>query len=488
MVIRVFVALLAVLGLRGVASACEDPVDYGAIPDDGMSDRAAIQAAIDADPFGTVCLGLGRWTVERAPLTAYNRFAAVATHSGTAITGQGPGTVLELVGDQGGGGVSVISIDPGAFGARISDLTIDTSAATNTDEQTHAIQVGSSVCLSPLLGGCLPVLNTRIDRVVFIHPAAAAPSRKGDCVRLLGNSAASQVRRVSLVGGVYSQCARSGVSIQRNVYELSIVGNLFQNATDQDIDSEPTGGVGDLNSDVLISSNIFADDRASSQGDHAVTIGGAGGPMARVVVSNNIFNGRGIRLYRSSDVVISGNVIRADMTAPGSGVIEAGNVTDGLTIIGNTIRRVGAAGPLIRTFPQSGAFPGPLSILSNRLIQGTASDAVYVESTDGVLVASNRVDYLVSASAFTAFSFRATARNTLGVAVRGNTVGAGPGFAVRFTASPWSISDLYVTDNAAATPVGVVCSAAGGAAVGDILSSGNKIGARMCAATFITGD
>lgn len=482
MVVRI-VILLALLFAPRIAAACEDPVAYGAIPNDGVSDRAAIQAAIDADPDGTVCLGVGRWTVDRAPLGSYNRFAAISTHRGTSIRGEGPGTVLELVGDQGAGGVSVISIDPGAVGAEVLDLTIDTTLATNTDEQTHAIQIGSSVCLPAVFGGCLPVLNTRIHGVTFNHPPAVAPARKGDCVRLLGNTPASQVRRVSLVGGVYSSCARSGVSIQRDVYELSIVGNLFQNATDQDIDSEPSGG--GLNTDIVISGNVFADDRATSQGDHSVTIGGSGGPMQRVVISDNIFRGRGIRLYRAADVVISGNVIDAEAVIPGSGVIEAGNVADGVMIEGNSIRRTGVTGPLIRTWPQSGAFPGPVMVRGNRLVQGTVSDVVYMETTDRASVIDNLIEYTVAASAFTAISFRGTSRATSGVVASGNKiVAASLGYAVRLTGSPYALSDIQVTDNVSTTPIGVVCSGT----VGEILTGGNKIGARSCAATFVTGD
>src|SRR4051795_2644335 len=129
---------------------CFNPVDYGAVANDGANDRVAVQAAIDAATGaggGTVCLNSGRWTVDRAPNGSYDRAAALSTHGAhLTLSGTGPGTVIELPGDQGGAQTSVISLDPGASDITIQGLTIDTAAATNTDEQTHAIAIGSGVC------------------------------------------------------------------------------------------------------------------------------------------------------------------------------------------------------------------------------------------------------------------------------------------------------------------------------------------------------
>ena len=54
-----------------------------------------------------------------------------------AIRGTGPGTVLEVVSDQGAATTWVIALDPDATDITIADLTIDTSGMTNTEEQTH---------------------------------------------------------------------------------------------------------------------------------------------------------------------------------------------------------------------------------------------------------------------------------------------------------------------------------------------------------------
>src|SRR5690349_14982187 len=125
------------------AGGCFDPKDFGAIPNDGLSDRVAIQNAMDAATSaggGTVCLSAGHWTLDRAPIGSYDRFAALSTHAPHLdFTGNGPATELDVVGDQGGSDVAAISLDPGASDITIERLTIDMSRTTNTSVQTHAI-------------------------------------------------------------------------------------------------------------------------------------------------------------------------------------------------------------------------------------------------------------------------------------------------------------------------------------------------------------
>jgi hypothetical protein len=62
------------------------------------------------------------------------------------ISGEGPSTVLRIGGDQGGSDTYVVALDPGASYIRLRDFVVDTSGMTNTDEQTHAIAIGTAVC------------------------------------------------------------------------------------------------------------------------------------------------------------------------------------------------------------------------------------------------------------------------------------------------------------------------------------------------------
>jgi len=424
---------------------CYNPADFGAIPDDGLDDRVPAQQALDAASVsgGRVCFGAGHWRLSRAPVGSYNRFSALSTHGAhVEIQGAGPATVLEVVGDQGAATTWVISVDPGAHGITIRDLTIDTSATTNTDEQFHAIEVGNGI-------GTGLVEDVRIEHVRFEHPAATDGSRKGDCLRLVGNTPQSAVRRVTVIGGTFTNCARSGIAIQRNVFDLIIQGNQFTQASDQDIDSEPTGGVNDLNGSVSIIGNIFHDNVAIAQGDFSVTIGGIGGPMARVIISGNIFEGRGINFYRASDVVVTGNSFVATMES-GYGVINSGNFLERVAITGNTIRRSGFAGAAIRLIHQSGKSPGRLVISDNVITQDTASSGIALESDQHVTISNNDLTWTVPAPSGTGIQMRPVLRPADGIMISGNRVNAqGLLAAVYLGALPQNFRAVSVVGNMA---------------------------------------
>lgn len=434
-------ASLAAPGTRG----CYDPADFGAVPDDGFDDRLPAQQALDAASAGggRVCFGAGRWRLSRAPAGSYNRFAALATHGAhVEIQGAGPGTVLEVVGDQGGGTTFVIAVDPGARDITIRDLAIDTSATFNTGEQFHAIEIGSGV-------GTGTVEDVRIEHVRFEHPDATDGSRKGDCLRLVGATPASLVRRVTVNGGTFTHCARSGIAIQRNVFDLIIQGNQFTQASDQDIDSEPSGGATDLNGSVSIIGNVFHDDIAIAQGDFAVTIGGIGGPMARVVISGNIFEGRGINFYRASDVTVSGNTFVATMES-GYGVINSGNVAERFAITGNTIRRLGFSGSAIRMLHQSGKSPGRIIIADNVITQETAGSGIQIESGAHVTISDNDLFWTVPAPNAAGIQFRPVLRSGDGLLISDNRISAqGLRAAVYLGASPETFRAVSVIGNLA---------------------------------------
>ncbi|HEX6736992.1 MAG TPA: right-handed parallel beta-helix repeat-containing protein [Vicinamibacteria bacterium] len=437
---------------------CYDPADFGAIPNDGIDDRVPAQRALDAAAAaggGRVCFGHGRWRLTRAPAGSYNRFAALATHGAhIEIQGAGPGTVLEVVGDQGAAATWVISIDPGARDIAIRDLTIDTSAATNTDEQFHAIEIGNGV-------GTGTVEDVSLDHVRFNHPSVDG-ARKGDCLRLVGNTPESAVRRVTVIGGTFTACARSGIAIQRNVFDLTIQGNQFTQASDQDIDSEPSGGVNDLNGSISIIGNTFRDDVSVAQGDFAVTIGGIGGPMARVIVSGNIFEGRGINFYRASDVAVTGNTFVANMESA-YGVINSGNVLERVSITGNTIRRAGVEGAAIRLMHQSGKSPGSIVIADNVITQDTAGSGILTESAQNLTVANNEMNWTVPAPNALGFYLRSTIRPADGIMITGNRINAqGLLAAVFLGAAPQPFRAVSIVGNMArGATVSVRCDGAG---------------------------
>jgi hypothetical protein len=436
---------------RGVAAAvpspnaagCYDPADFGAQPVPGVDSRPGAQAAIDAAVAaggGRVCFGAGRWRLNRAPLGSYNRFAALSTHGAhLEITGAGPGTVLEIAGDQGAGTLWVLALDPGAHDVTIRDLTIDTSAATNTDEQTHAIEVGSGL-------GTGFVEDVRIERVRFLHPATADGSRKGDCLRLVGATPESAVRRVTVIGSTFTSCARSGIAIQRNVFDLVIEGNQFTEAGDQDIDSEPTGS--GQNGSVAVIGNVFHDDVAVAQGDFAVTLGGIGDPMARVTLANNVFDGRGVGFYRIADATVTGNTFDATMEQ-GRGVINIENVAARMVVQGNTVRRRGATGAPIRVQHHSGGAASQLVIANNVLTNETPGNGIDMESVQDVSVSGNDIAWTVPAPQAVGVRLRSVIVPADGVMISGNRIAGSLLAGVFLGASPQPFKAVSIVGNMA---------------------------------------
>lgn len=433
--------------------ACFDPAGYGAIPDDGLNDSPAFQRALDlAAEGGQLCIGPGRWTMTRAKPGTYNRFAALSTHGhGVTIVGAGPATVLELVGDQGAGSVIVISVDPGASDVIIRDLTIDTTAATNTDEQTHAI--GTSANCSAALGTCKPISGLAIRRINFVHPSSTDGSRKGDCIRLLGNTPGTAVDGVSITEITDAICARAFVEIQRGVSRVTISGNTTKFCGDQCIDSEPTGDGTARNEDITITGNTFAC-AAGSQGDADVSLGGVGEPMRRVTMTGNTLC-RGVSTYRIADSVISGNTIGGAVQG-GTGVVEISNTCTGLTVAGNTIGRSGSAGPLVRATPHSGGICHDMIVRDNTMTQHTVGSGVWLESVSDAVIANNSIQWDGPAPAAFGVYNRSTVAPVTGLQITGNKMTGAIGYAVLLSAAPFAFgTGIVISGNTSSA--GIKC-------------------------------
>ena len=453
------------------AGGCFDPVAFGAVPDDGGDDRVPVQAAVDAASAaggGTVCLGSGHWRVTRAPVGSYNRAAAVSTHGAhVTFSGTGPGTVLELTGDQQAGAVSVLSLDPGASDITVERLKIDTSATTNTDEQTHAIAIGSGVCTTANGTCSMPVTDVTVRDVVFVHPPAPG-ARKGDCIRLLGNTAATAVKRVTISGGSFVNCARSGVGVQRNVFSLAVLGNHFgEQIGDTAFDAEASGGEWD--DGLRLEGNSFADSK--------VTSSAAVSTYRHVTITGNTFAGKGLALYRTEDVVVSGNTF--DVTAgTGSGVVDSQNIATRNKITGNIIRRHGVSGPGIRITPHSGGIPAQVTVSGNTIVADGNADGIYGDSVREIGIRDNDITFTEAAPDGSGITLQGITGPIEDAMITGNTVtGANPYFAaVRLDSRPEPFHGVTVALNASRGPGrSLQCSQrAPGGFPPSIVSTGNR--------------
>ena len=462
---------------------CYDPADYGAIPNDHVSDRVPAQQALDdaGATGGRVCFGAGVWTLTRAPVGSYNRFAALSTHGQhVEISGEGPSTVLRMSGDQGGASTFAISLDPGASDIRLRDFVIDTSGMTNTDEQTHAIAIGTGVCTSANGTCSMPVVDVSVERIRFVHPGLAGV-RKGDCIRLFGNTAATEVLRTKIIGNTFTDCARSDVGVQRNVNSLAIIGNHFASPrVDQHIDGEASGGEGDKRIEII--GNTF-DSPDTTQGDYAVALTS----YKYAVISGNIFNGRGLSLYRSTDSVVTGNVFDATFKTTSAGVIEVGNVSDRTVIANNVIYRRGEAGTGIRVTAHSGGMPSALMITGNSITNETDGVGIYMESPQDVTIAQNSIQFPTPTANTMGVMLRAISRPIDGVMISHNRIIGALFAGVRLSASPQPFIDVTLTGNQVrGSNFGLRCEGTGG--FQPIISAGNKWGPKVCTATLTTGE
>lgn len=417
--------------------------------------------------------------MSRAPAGSYNRYAGLTIHAPwIELSGGGPGTVIEVVGDQGAATIYVISIDPGAHHVSLRDFVIDTSAMTNTAEQTHAIEIGSST-------GTGPVEDVRLERVIFNHPPLTG-FRKGDCLRMAGNPEPNLVRRVIVIGSTFTSCARSGIAIQRGVHDLVIIGNQFTQASDQDIDSEPSAAGG--NSGLTIVGNIFRDNVDVAQGDWAVTIGGYDEPMNAVTLSNNVFEGRGINLSRSANTVISGNTFNVTMESA-YGVINFGNRAETIAVTGNALRRRGVDGPMIRMVHASGYWAQNVTISNNEMIQETLGTGIYAESAVKMSVADNGLEWTRPAPNAYGVYLRSTIVEAEATMISGNRMVGSAKYGIYLGASPYAFNTTSVVGNlttGAATSLRCEQSVAGNFKQPIVLAANNFNSAPQCVATLVT--
>jgi hypothetical protein len=383
--------------LRG--EGCFDPVDYGAVPwtteplPDAPDSRPGIQAAIDdacASGGGRVCLRDGRWRISRAPAGSYNRFAGISWHcSGVHLTGNGPDTVIAMAGDAGAATFFGIALDPGASDSVIRDLTIDSTELFNTDlgEQTHAIVVGTNVCAGATCE--MPIANTTIQRVGFRHDGQPG-ERWGDCIRVAGNTPATQAFNTKLLDLDFTMCGRSGVAIQRNANALTISRSFF--AADliggTPVDGEATGGEWD---DGLIVSHNQIWKFLPGGDTYMISLTS----QRHFSIDHNLLRGvllggRGcISAVRISDGTIDHNECSANDAVETTSMIDLANLADNVVVSGNVLRRSGGAGQCIKSQPHSGIGATGLSIKGNTCINDTDGAAIMLAAVKDTTVSGN---------------------------------------------------------------------------------------------------
>jgi hypothetical protein len=431
-------------GTETAQAAFIDPHDHGAIPDDDIDDRPGIQAAIDlacAQGGGDVVLGPGTWDLTRSPPGTYNHFAALSLHCArVSIHGAGTySTRLRMSGDMLGSTAYTIALDPGADRISLSDFTIDTQATFHQDEQSHAIAVGTSVCAGALCAA--RVSNVTIERVDFIHPLPADGSRKGDCVRVGGNTTQTEARNIKLLDLNFLSCARSGYAGQRNANDVTVSRCFFDGdhigATMAD--NEATGG--EWARGFVFTDNTLV--RTLPAGD---TYGLSLTSQSHFVVSSNVFIGRGMDAYRATDGQVSNNVFDATDQLLEPGVIDVGNVAERIQITNNSIRRRGLAGALVKVRPASGGFATGLVISGNTGSNETEAPAIHLDSARDAVISDNALQGNRGPNGIGIY-VQAGGRPSDGLSISGNVLDGFAYAGIRLDPGPSPIAGALVVGN-----------------------------------------
>ena len=293
-----------------------------AIADDGKDDYAAIKKALDTQRCAD--LGAGIYDVFTPnPRDPAQRYDMVSIGTGRSLRGIGAATRLRFSGDAGRSdwhGVGLVGND-----TLLADLTLDTSALVNTEEQTHAVHVRG------------PALHVTIRGVWFYHPQRGGTETTlggGDCIKVV--SYETETSSTLIMGNHFVLCDRSGVSSVGGFRGMTIQGNTFYDTGDQDIDIEANN----LGHDLIVTNNVFLLGAVTS-GTFAVALSAP--RLDRFVFSDNILNGRGVFIYSARGGTITGNTILS--TRGGDKSLEIIKANDDITISNNVIVRTSTAGP-----------------------------------------------------------------------------------------------------------------------------------------------
>ena len=456
--IRLFVCvLLALLAPRAFAQTIDCSVP-SATPDDNEDDRVVIQSALDTK--GCAELGPGVYDISDNPDPGLVGIPALTLRENRTLRGSGPSTVLKFSGVASGDWVGVRMSGTGPL---LADVLLDSTALTNTQEQTHTVQVQGHP--NATIG---TTKAATVRGVWFVHPSRGMPG--GDCLRLLGE----ETHQVSLIveGNHFLTCDRSGIAIQRGVYGASISNNIFYKTGDQDIDVEMTGtGVG---GDWTISGNIFLPGVLRS-----ISVAFAGAPATRVVFSHNVMRSGGLNAYNLQHAVIADNVIEysTPSTAPVISMIKA---SSDIVISNNVIVRTGAAGvgALLSFEHHNTGSPGRLSVIGNSFVQQTGGAIASFVSAQDVVVSGNRFHYDGEGTAARGVSFGGVTRPVERVVVIGNMF-SGP-LAIAVVLPTGIVSASIVGNMATHAVLGLRCGTV--APDGSIVSSGNTWTSGACPA------
>lgn len=400
---RLHVVLALVLVGGGVAvgatsaapqsSSCTHAEDFGAVPNDGVDDRDQLQAAINAAQAGPGCLEIGPGTFHatRKQTDGTASIPSLRISGTLALRGSGEGvTVLAMLGPGTCSGCEgfpnptdwrLLDVT-GTTDVSVSDLTLDGSQRTQTNEQTHLLQVNG------------PTQRVLIERVTFNLPVIG-PNAGGDCIRLLGTHL-NWVRNTTIRDTRGVDCDRSFIGIQRGLDGLVIERSESVKVGDQAIDFEPTGGPS-FECQPIVKNVLMRDltlRRATDKG-LTVAVHGDGCAVAQnVTLTDSIVADGPVSILDAHDVTLSRLHLRS-LPGDAAPTVLARKRIENLRVLDSVVERVVGSAPshVVKISAQSGANPTDVLLSGVRIVQATPAPLVRTEGLARLVIVGAELAY-----------------------------------------------------------------------------------------------
>lgn len=354
-----------------LSSACQPVESFGAIADDGLDDRAAIQAALNS---GCALFGAGRYDVATPPPP---RSVAVLTMpAGAVIDGLGADrSRIVFGGDPAGRDWRGIQLGSGARVSRVL-LAVEITS-TDTSEQTHVLRADG------------PLTDIAIEHVAFDHPRVAG-SRRGDCIQFVGYppTATDPDRRITSVRVShidFRRCARSGIGVHSGLHGFVFSDSVYSDSAGQDIDFEGSGDI----VDGVVSDNLMllpppADNDSSAS--VAVML------SERVRITHNVLMGRGLDVYGCGSCEIDHN--RVTQSVPGFPGFQLRKLSPTVRIHDELWVREAAAGASnLAIVAHKTSAPSDVEIADSSLVQHTEDVTLAVSGIVGFRLVNTSLVY-----------------------------------------------------------------------------------------------